>query len=198
MNKKYDKSYFDRWYRAAKNGRGSRSFLERKVHLAVSIAEFYLERPIRSVLDVGCGEAPWRSALLKLRPNIRYQGLDSSDYAVARYGRSRNIAYADFAQLELLRPGPPVDLLVCSDILHYLPTKTVRAGLKGFAELCHGVAFIEVFCKEDEIVGDKKQFQLRNARWYRQQFTDNGFIACGTHCYLAPELHSQVSALERI
>jgi SAM-dependent methyltransferase len=198
MNKRYDQAYFDRWYRKAKNGRGERSFLERKVRMAVSIAEFYLERPIRSVLDVGCGEAPWRAELLKLRPKLRYLGLDSSEYAVRRFGRTRNIAYADFAQLEVLRPSPPVDLLVCSDVLHYLDTRDIRAGLKGFAELCHGIAFIETFCKEDDIVGDKNQFQLRSASWYRTEFSKAGFIACGTHCYLSPTLHPLASALERI
>ena len=78
MTKQYDRAYFDRWYRNSKHERDSKSLLERKIHLAVSIAEYYLERPIRSVLDVGCGEAVWRAPLLKLRPKIEYRGVDSS------------------------------------------------------------------------------------------------------------------------
>src|SRR3546814_18282444 len=77
--------------------------------------------------------------------------IDSSEYAVRRYGRSRNLKLARFGQLDSLRFGPSVDLLVCSDVLHYLPSAELKRGLSGFAELCHGVAFIEAFCRCDEI-----------------------------------------------
>ena len=52
----YDQKYFDRWYR----GRtiGTRAEVERLVTLAVATAEYHLERPIHSVLDIGCGEGP--------------------------------------------------------------------------------------------------------------------------------------------
>ena len=71
MTKHYDQAYFDRWYRdpALRDtaiGGGAR--LARKVALAVATAEYHLERPIRSVLDIGCGEGAWRAPLLKLRP----------------------------------------------------------------------------------------------------------------------------------
>jgi hypothetical protein len=46
--------------------------MARKVALAVASAEYYLERPIRSVLDIGCGEGAWRAPLLKLRPKVEY------------------------------------------------------------------------------------------------------------------------------
>jgi SAM-dependent methyltransferase len=196
MNKLYDKSYFDRWYRNSKHERNSQALLERKVHMAVSLAEYYLQRPIRSVLDVGCGEAVWRSPLLKLRPKLAYRGVDSSDYAVSRFGRTRNIAYADFAQLEQLRFGAPVDLLVCSDVMHYLPDAELKRGLKGFSELCGGLAFLELWSKEDDIIGDKIGFIERPAAWYRKQFNKAGFIACGSHGYLSTELHASATALE--
>ena len=160
MNKQYDKLYFDRWYRNSKHERNSPALLERKVHMAVSLAEYYLERPIRSVLDVGCGEAVWRAPLLKIRPKLNYRGVDSSEYAVSRFGRTRNIAFADFGQLEQLRFGAPVDLLVCSDVMHYIPDAQLKRGLKGFPELCGGLAFLEIWSKEDDIIGDKIGFAV--------------------------------------
>ena len=196
MNKQYDKNYFDRWYRNSKHERNSRALLERKVHMAVSLAEYYLERPIRSVLDVGCGEAVWRAPLLKLRPKLDYRGVDSSEYAVSRFGRTRNIAFANFGQLEQLRFGAPVDLLVCSDVMHYLPDAELKRGLKGFAELCGGLAFLELWSKEDDIIGDKIGYIERPAIWYRKQFAKAGFIACGSHSYLGAELHAAAAALE--
>ena len=112
MEKRYDQDYFDRWYR--RGGIGDRARLARKVALAVAAAEYHLERPIKTVLDIGAGEAAWRAPLLKLRPGVRYLGFDGSEYAVARYGRSRNLHYARFGDFEHLRPCAPVDLLVKS------------------------------------------------------------------------------------
>ena len=194
--KRYDHAYFQRWYRDL--GGSHRQALARKVALAVALAEFHLERPIRSVLDVGCGEAAWRAPLLKLRPGLHYQGVDSSEYAVSRYGRSRNIALATFGQLGQLRFGAPADLLVCSDVIHYLPTAELRRGLSGFAEHCQGVAFLDLYTREDAITGDLRGFLPRRAADYRRWFADAGLIACGSQAYLAPPLHAKAAALETL
>ena len=196
MTKTYDAAYFQRWYRD--RGLAGRAGLARKVAMAVATAEYYLERPIRSVLDVGCGEAPWRAELLKLRPRLKYQGVDSSEYAVARYGRTRNIALASFGQLGELRFGAPVDLLVCSDVMHYVPSAELRRGLSGFSEHCDGVAFLELYTDEDAIAGDTAGFLPRSAAFYRRKFTRAGLIACGSHLYLGENLRANAVALEKI
>lgn len=193
-DKTYDRAYFDRWYRKA--GIGSRARLNRKVALAVATAEYHLERPIRSVLDIGCGEGAWRAPLLALRPKLAYLGFDSSEYAILRYGRRRNLHFARFADFAQLRPCPPVDLLVCSDVLHYVPTRELSLGLPGLAELCAGVAFIEIFAKEDETEGDNVAFQPRPARFYRQRLQALGFHALGSHCWLSAALAAHSAALE--
>lgn len=197
MTKVYDRDYFDRWYRNPVQRVTGRQVLQRKVRMAVAVAEYYLGRPLRSVLDVGCGEGAWRAPLLELRPGMDYLGLDPSAYAVARYGRRRNLAQVGFGQLEHLRFGPPVDLLVCSDVMHYVPTRELRRGLSGFAELCGGVAFLEVFCREDDPDGDREGFIGRSERWYREAFGEAGFVSCGSHCWLAPALAPEAAALER-
>ena len=92
MPKIYDRTYFDRWYRQENLGIGSRQVLVRKARLAISTAEYYLGRPIRNVLDIGCGEGVWQPVLKAERPKISYLGLDSSEYVVERFGRTRNIA----------------------------------------------------------------------------------------------------------
>ena len=192
--KQYDRDYFDRWYR--RGGIGDRARLARKVALAVAVAEYHLERPLRTVLDVGCGEGAWRAPLLRLRPKARYLGFDASAYAIERYGRARNLRFARFGDFALLRPCPPVDLLVCSDVLHYLPTRELERGLPGLAELCGGVAFLETFAREDRAEGDEHDFQARPARFYRTRFERLGFAALGSHCWLAPALAGTTTALE--
>ncbi len=194
--KQYDAAYFNRWYRG-KYAQDDKA-LARKVAVAVAITELHLGRPVASVLDIGCGEAPWRKHLLKLRPGMHYQGVDASEYAVQRYGRTRNIALASFGQMQQLRIGPPADLLICSDVMHYVPGAELKRGLEGFGELCAGVAYFDVFCREDKITGDFNGFIARSAKQYRTLFQQAGFIALGSHCYLNAECESPVSALERL
>lgn len=194
MDKSYDRAYFDRWYR--NGGIGGRQRLARKVALAVATAEYHLDRPLRRVLDIGCGEGAWRAPLLALRPRVHYLGFDSSDYAIARYGRSRNLHHARFADFALLRPCAPVDLLVCSDVLHYLPTRELDRGLPGLAELCDGIAFLECFAREDQAEGDEDGFIGRPGDFYRRRFESAGFRSLGSHCWLSPARVADATALE--
>jgi SAM-dependent methyltransferase len=194
MDKRYDRDYFDRWYRDG--GIGGAQRLARKVALAVATAEYHLERPLRSVLDIGCGEGAWRAPLLKLRPRAHYLGFDGSEYAIARYGRRRNLHFARFGDFAQLRPCPPVDLLVCSDVLHYLDVRELDRGLPGLAALCGGVAFLETFAREDEAEGDDHAFKRRPASFYRRRFEAAGFRALGSHCWLSSTLAGQATALE--
>ena len=194
MDKAYDRAYFDRWYR--RGGIGGAQRLARKVALAVATAEYHLERPLRTVLDIGCGEGPWRAPLLKLRPKARYLGFDASEYAVTRYGPARNLHHARFGDFALLRPCPPADLLVCSDVLHYLPTRELDRGLPALAELCGGVAFLETFTRADGIDGDTEGFMARPAKFYRERFARIGLAALGSHLWLGPTLQGDAAALE--
>lgn len=194
MTKTYDRAYFDRWYRKA--GIGGAARLARKVALAVATAEYHLERPIRSVIDIGCGEGAWRAQLLKLRPRLDYIGFDSSEYAIGRYGRSRNLHLARFADFQYLRPCPPADLLVCSDVLHYLPTRELDRGLPALVELCGGVAFIEMFVRGDGAIGDDEQFHARPAAFYLRRLRATGLRPLGSHCWLSPERVAHAAALE--
>jgi len=198
MPKRYDRQYFDRWYRENDAGIGRGALLRRKVALAVAMAEHYLGRPLRSVLDVGCGEGAWRAPLLKLRPKLDYLGVDSSAYAVSRFGMRRNLRLAQFGRLGELRFGPSVDLLVCADVLHYLPAAELRRGLSGFEELCHGVAWIEAYCKGDPVEGDEHGFVQRSAAFYRRAIANAGFTACGSSGYLSRSLATDAVALELI
>ncbi|MBS7456480.1 class I SAM-dependent methyltransferase [Coralloluteibacterium stylophorae] len=193
MTKIYDQAYFDRWYRQRGIGAGA---LAHKVAAAVAVAEYHLGRPLRSVLDVGCGEGAWLAPLRRLRPRVAYLGLDPSEYAVARYGRSRNLRPARFGDMAALRPGPPVDLLVCSDVMHYVADAELRRGLSGFGELCHGVAFLEVYGEDDAIDGDMDGFIRRPARFYRRAFERAGFAFCGPHCWLSPARREDAARLE--
>ncbi|GAA0685885.1 class I SAM-dependent methyltransferase [Dyella marensis] len=197
MPKTYDRAYFDKWYRNPRHSVASPTELRRKVAMVVAVAEYYLGRPISNVLDVGCGEAPWRAPLRALRPGIAYRGLDASEYVVARYGRSRNIGWARFGQLAELRFDERFDLIVCTDVLHYLKPAEIRAGLGGIVDMLEGVAFLEAYTSKDDVAGDHDGFASRAPSWYLRNFREAGLLPCGSHCYLGPRLERRIAALER-
>lgn len=196
MPKIYDRAYYDKWYRDAHHRVGSRGELARKVAMVVHLAEYYLGRSLRNVLDVGCGEGLWRAPLKRLRPQVDYRGLDSSEYVVARYGRRRNIGLATFGQLGELRFDTRYDLIVCTDVLHYVPAVELRRGLDGFGELLEGIAFLEAYTSRDNPTGDHHGFIRRTPTWYRDLFLAAGLLPCGSHCHLGSRLLRSVAALE--
>lgn len=195
--KRYDRAYFDRWYRDPAHRVRARAESRRRIAMVVALAEFYLGRPIANVLDVGCGEGVWRAPLRALRPGIDYLGLDASEYAIARYGRSRNLRLARFGDLAELRFERRFDLIVCSDVLHYLKAAEIVRGLSGFDELLEGLAFLEVFTSRDPIEGDTHGFIRRSPDWYRARFAEADLLAVGSQAYLSPRLMRSVAALER-
>jgi len=164
--------------------------------MTVAVAEYYLGRKVQNVLDIGCGEGVWRAPLRALRPRVDYLGLDSSEYVIARYGRSRNLRLATFGQLAELRFDTTFDLIVCTDVLHYVRTPELKRGLRGIVEMLDGVAFLELFTALDAPDGDKHDFIGRSPKWYRSAFAQAGLMACGTHCYIGPRLNGRVAALE--
>jgi SAM-dependent methyltransferase len=196
MTKHYDRAYFDRWYRDPCSRMWTRGAVARKARMVLGIAEHLLERRVRSVLDIGCGEGSWRAALRGLRPGLRYAGVDSSPYVVERFGRRRNIVHGEVGRLERTGIGGTFDLVVCCDVLHYVPTADVRRGLRFMAERTGGVAFLEAYAWDDEIEGDRARFQRRRAPVYRRLFREAGFAPVGLHCYVTKDRAADLTRLE--
>ena len=192
--KRYDRAYFDKWYRSRSHRVHTGGEVRRKIMLAVATAEYFLHRPIESVIDVGCGEGAWFTHLRVLRRHAKYTGLDSSDYAVDRFGRERNISKRSFAELKSLSGS--FDLVVCSDVLHYVEERELERGLPHLERLTGGLAFIEVLTSEDEIVGDIEELIRRPAAWYRRVFRKAGYIQAGPYCWLPSNMHDFAAELE--
>ena len=195
--KRYDRAYFDRWYHNPRTRLQAKTVLERKVAFAVHAVEYLIGRRIRRVLDVGCGVAPWQPILARLRPGVGYAGVDSSQYAVSRYGLSRNIRLGSFARLGELGLEGPYDLIVCSDVLHYVATRELSHGLRALTDLLGGAAFIEVFTSADSITGDMREMKRRRPATYARLFRAAGLVHCGFYCWVREDLAQGVTAFER-
>lgn len=194
--KTYDEAYFTKWYRDPRTRVHSPDDVRRKIHMVLGITERYLGRKLRSVLDIGAGEGTWGRELRRLRPTLRYRGIDPSEYVVARHGRRRNIRLGRFEELPELALGRDYDLIVCADVLQYIPTPALVRGVRHLASLLTGVAYLEAYTSGDEMEGDLDGWHQRSKSRYRRIFADAGLTACGSHCYLSPAIVDRAVELE--
>jgi len=194
--KAYDSAYFHRWYRDPRTRVTSERALERKVHLAVSSAEYMLGRRIRTVLDVGCGEARWYVALKRMRRAVEYIGVESSSYAVEKFAASRNVRQGSFGTLRTLKLRGSFDLIVCADMLQYVSNAELGPGLREIRRLLGGVAYIEAYAREDDMEGDFDGWIHRSAATLRREFRDAGLTQCGLYCFIDAQKIDAVNALE--
>jgi SAM-dependent methyltransferase len=162
----------------------------------ISVAEQLLERRVRNALDIGCGEGLWRAALLSARPALRYAGIDPSGYVVRRFGARRNIRQGDLSSLSALRIRGPFDIIICNDVLHYVATPELRAGMRAVAERLRGVAYLGLFTSADDIEGDMKTWLRRPPSFYRVEFARAGLRSVGMHCWIPTALGENRAALE--
>lgn len=196
MSKRYEQEYFDRWYRSSR-AVVRPAAVQRKVRLAVAATEYLLDRELRTVLDIGCGEAPWRAYLRRMRPDVEYTGVDPSEYAVRRFGRRRDILLGSLTTLDQIGLARSYDLIVCSDVLQYLTNAEVRKGLRMVAKRLGGVAFIEAFTAKDDMIGDRDLWHERSATWYRRAFAAAGLTQVGLYTFVGAKLLPVVNELER-
>ena len=197
-SKSYDEAYFTKWYRDPRTRVHTPDAVRRKVRMVVGVTEYFLGRKLRSVLDVGAGEGVWGREIRRLRPGVRYLGIDPSRYVVARFGRRRNIRLGRFEDLPTLALGRGHDLIVCADMLQYVPDKALRRGVRHLAGILGGVAFLEAYTSGDDMVGDLEGWHQRSKATYRRIFTDAGLVPCGIHCHLAPRAAERAVELELV
>lgn len=164
--------------------------------MVLSVSEFLLGRRLRSVLDIGCGEAPWAPILRKERPRLHYIGVDSSEYAVRKFGRRRNIHLGNFGDFDAAVPEGEFDLVVASDVIHYLTRGEFERGLPQLVARTGGIAYLDFFTSADNMEGDRKEMRLRSPGYYRRVFADAGFTQLGLQFYSTAQVARNLSALE--
>lgn len=196
--KTYDEAYFTRWYRDPRTRVHTPDAVRRKIRMVAGVAEYFLGRKLRSALDIGAGEGVWGRELRRMRPGLRYLGIDPSEYVVARHGPRRNIRLGGFEQLPQLRLGRGYDLIVCADMLQYVADAPLRRGVRHLTSLLGGVAFLEAYTSGDDMEGDLEGWHPRSKQLYRRIFSQAGLVACGLHCYLTPQLAERAVELELV
>ncbi len=193
---RYDRAYFDRWYRSERTRVFTPVEIERRVRFVLDAAEHVNEHPVRRVLDVCCGEGHWQPVVKRLRPAARYTGVDVSEYAIQRFGKRRNLKLGRFGELASLGLDGPFDLIVCTGALYYIETAEVAVGLRAIGELLQGVAFLEIFTEGDDLTGNIGDIRPRSAAEYDRMMRAARLRHLGLHLWINEERAGEMTEFE--
>jgi SAM-dependent methyltransferase len=173
----FDRSYYQKYYFDPRTAVTSRAEMHGRAKLIAACAD-YVGLPVRSILDAGCGIGLLRLPLQRALRRARYVGLEYSEYLCERYGWRQGA-------IETFRTRARFDLIVCYDVLQYLPSRQARAAIANLARLCRGALYFGALTTEDwrnncdrdrtdRIAG------LRSGRWYRRELSRHFLpLGCG-------------------
>lgn len=160
----FDQAYYRRYYYDPRTAVTSREEMRARARLIGAFIE-HVGLPVRRILDAGCGTGLLRAPLRRALPQATYIGLETSEYLCRRYGWLTG-------QVQDYRPAKPFELLVCYDVLQYLPTREAARALANFARLCRGVLYFSALTRRDwQVNCDRnrtdRDVYLRTGEWYR-------------------------------
>jgi SAM-dependent methyltransferase len=171
----FGRDYYRRYYFNPRTAVVSRSEMQSRARLIGAFVT-HAGLPVRRILEAGCGTGMLRSGLKRLLPRASYLGLESSEYLCRRYGWVQG-------RIEEYRSRAPFDLVICYDVLQYLPAEAAERALANFGRLCRGVLYFTALTRYDyeqncDQARTDADVHLRSAHWYRtrlaRQFREAG------------------------
>ena len=131
---------FAEWYRTA-HGSGPGSTLETTRRFREFLEEFIYGRKIKTILDYGCGDGRWMSAVALF--GATYLGVDIIPEAIAH---ARDTSSTESRTYEVIDPEtydvPRADLIICKDVLQHLPDSEARSLIARLTAKAKYVLFV--------------------------------------------------------
>ena len=162
----FDLEFFRRFYLDPKTAAVSREEMTARAQFIAAFAD-YLELDVRRVLDAGCGLGLMRPTFRRMFPEALYVGLEVSDDMCAKYGWTRG-------SIDTWRSARPFDVVICYDVLQYLPVRRAEMALANLARLCRGLLYFSALTREDWLyhcdqARTDPDVHMRPAAWYRRR-----------------------------
>jgi SAM-dependent methyltransferase len=159
-------AYFRRFYLNPATKVVSNGEMRSRAALIASILR-HVQIPVRRILDAGCGIGLLRKPLADLYPRARYSGLDASPYLCKRFGWIAG-SVSDFV------PQKPFDLVICYDVLQYLPDAQAARAIANLAKLTRASLYVSALTAEDwrencDRGRTDRDVYLRSGAWYRRR-----------------------------
>jgi SAM-dependent methyltransferase len=188
----FDEAYFRRYYGDAATRVADAGDARRLAGLIAGVTGYHGVR-VRRILDAGCGIGLLRAPLLGHYPGASYEGLEVSPFLCARFGWHEG-------SLATFRSPRRFDLVVCHDVLQYLPDALAARAIANLARLSQGALYFSALTRRDwHHAADQsrtdRQVHLRPAEWYRSRLRRR-FRHLGSGVYVARPLDPIVWELE--
>lgn len=178
--KSFGADYYERYYGDEQT---RVSDLDEIRRLATFVASYvdYLQVPVETILDIGCGVGHWRTVAQELWPDADYHGVEYSEHLCERFGWHRG-SIADL-EPEAELGCATFDLVICQGVLQYLPDRAAAKALKNLGRWADGALYLETLterdwhenCDQSITDGD---VHLRAASFYRERLSKL-FQTCG-------------------
>jgi SAM-dependent methyltransferase len=123
--------------------------------------------PVRRILDAGCGIGLLRKPFKEYLPRALYVGLEASEYLCSRFHWVSG-SIVDFA------PRTPFDLVICYDVLQYLPDAQAARAIANLSRLTRSALYVSALTREDwrencDRSRTDRAVHLRSGAWYRRR-----------------------------
>jgi SAM-dependent methyltransferase len=190
----FDKAFFKRFYDDATTSVISENDVFKRACFVLSYLA-HLQVPVETVLDAGCGTGLWLRALRKIDRSIGYLGIDPSEYLCEKFGWFQS-SVADF------RSRKKFDLVVCQDVMQYMPADEVERSFAAVAAVCRGALYFDVPTSDDiksgllDMKKTDRSIHVRSAAWYRRRL-EKHFENAGGGVFVSPRAQAVLLALER-
>lgn len=162
---RFDKAYYDRYYRNPATRVCSPREVQRQGEFIAAYLR-YLEVPVKSVLDIGCGLGRLLAAFRDAFPKARTVGVESSSYLCDALGWDKG-SLPDYPTQRVY------DLVICYDVLSYLEDDAAARAIKTLGKLTRRALFFGALTMEDRELCDPVRTDtdvyLRSNRWYRRR-----------------------------
>lgn len=161
---RFDREYYRRYYFDPRTAVGSPFEARARARLIGAFADV-IGLPVRRILDAGCGIGRLKAPLLRQLPRAAYTGLEASEYLCGRYGWERG-------SIESYRAATPFELVICYDVLQYLPDEAAARALVNLAALTRGALYFSALTVADwrdncDRERTDRDVYMRPGEWYR-------------------------------
>ncbi len=175
----FDAAYYARYYENPDTTVVDVKMQRNEVRFVLAFCR-HIGLEVKRFSDVGAGTGWWaREFARQCRVAESIETLDASRDACSLYGH-RHVAVQKLG-------GPSSDLVVCRDVLRYVPDLEINRAIVRLARKCRGVLYVHVITSDDDVdeeASDMTGF-FRTTAFYRRLFRTAGFTDCGMGLFVS-------------
>lgn len=178
----FDAAYYRRYYEAPATAVVTVEMQKNEVAFVIAFCD-HIKLTVSRFTDVGAGTGWWAREFARQYSRCdSIETFDASEDACRVYGHKRTAVQS--------LSGAASDLVVCRDVLRYVPDTYIDRAIKRLARKCRGVLYLHVITSNDEIDEEASDMEgfFRTTAFYRRRLKDVGFRDCGMGLFASPRL----------